>query len=116
MRFHADESVDAPIVDRLRRERHDVTFVAEMDPGLPDEAVLAIGHEEGRILLTADKDFGFLVYRQRKAHSRVVLIRLPGTPPGDKASIVEQAISAHGPELAQSFTVVSRDTVRIRRL
>jgi hypothetical protein len=36
----ADENVDQQIVDRLRREGHTVTYVAEDDPGIDDEVVM----------------------------------------------------------------------------
>ena len=41
MNFLADESVDHPIVERLRDDGHDVLAVAEMAPSVPDETVLA---------------------------------------------------------------------------
>ena len=40
MNFLADESVDQPIVDRLRHDGHDVLAVVEMEPSIPDETVL----------------------------------------------------------------------------
>lgn len=36
----ADESVDRQIVDSLRRCVHDVLYVAEIEPGISDDAVL----------------------------------------------------------------------------
>lgn len=40
MNFLADEGVDKQIVERLRRDGHDVLYVAEMEPGITDEIVL----------------------------------------------------------------------------
>ncbi len=40
MIFLADESLDRQIVDVLRRDNHVVLYVAEMDPGISDDAVL----------------------------------------------------------------------------
>jgi hypothetical protein len=40
MNFVADESVDRLIVERLRREGYQVSYVAELEPGMLDEAVL----------------------------------------------------------------------------
>jgi hypothetical protein len=34
MNFLADESVDRPIVERLRREGHPVLYIAELGPGM----------------------------------------------------------------------------------
>lgn len=37
---------------------HDVRFVGEEDPRASDETVLALAHQEGRIVVTEDKDLG----------------------------------------------------------
>jgi hypothetical protein len=39
MNFVADESVDLPIVQRLRQDGHRVTAIAELAPGMDDHAV-----------------------------------------------------------------------------
>ena len=38
--FLADESVDRQIVGRLRKDGHEVHYVAELEPGILDEVVL----------------------------------------------------------------------------
>ena len=43
-----------------------------------DEEVLASADSEGVLLLTADKDFGELVYRRQLAHCGVMLLRQAG--------------------------------------
>ncbi|WP_083857502.1 DUF5615 family PIN-like protein [Caldilinea aerophila] len=53
MNFLADESVDRPIVERLRREGHQVSYIAELGPGMPDDAVLNRANQETALLLTA---------------------------------------------------------------
>ncbi len=58
MNLLADESVDGQIVARLRQDNHDVTYVAEMEPGISDETVLQRANEQEALLLTVDKDFG----------------------------------------------------------
>ena len=67
------------------------------------------------VLITEDKDFGELVYRQRLVHLGVVLVRLHGLPSTSKARIVSQAVLQHGSELPNAFTVISPGMVRIRR-
>jgi hypothetical protein len=52
MNFLADESVDRPIVERLRREGHQVSYIAELGPGMPDDAVLNRANQETALLLT----------------------------------------------------------------
>jgi predicted nuclease of predicted toxin-antitoxin system len=72
--FLADESVDRQIVDHLRQDGHHVWYVAEMEPGVSDDAVFDLANREEALLLTADKDFGELVFRLRRLAPRVVLV------------------------------------------
>ncbi len=116
MNFVADESVDRPIVDRLRQEGHSVWYVAEMEPGISDDAVLDIANREAALLLTANKDFGEIVFRQRRFTGGIVLIRLAGLSPARKASIVVAMVRQHLSELPYGFTVIAPGVFRIRRL
>lgn len=115
MNFLADEGVDRPIVERLRLEGVSVWYVAEMQPSIADDLVLAIANQQGALLLTADKDFGELVFRQQRLAIGVVLIRLAGLSPISKAEIVAEAIKQHLSELTGAFTVIAPGHVRIRR-
>jgi predicted nuclease of predicted toxin-antitoxin system len=115
MNFLADESVDQQIVDRLRADGHSVVYVAEMDPGIDDKAVLNAANQRMALLITADKGFGELVFRQRLISMGVVLVRLAGLSPAGKAETVSLAIREHESELSDAFSVVSPGMFRIRR-
>ena len=115
MRFLIDESVDRQIVERLRRDGHLVLSVAELQPRLPDDRVVDLANQESTVLVTADKDFGELVFRQGRVTAGVVLIRLAGLSPDRKADIVSVEIRAHSGEIERAFTVITPGTVRVRR-
>ncbi len=115
MNLLADESVDRQIVEQLRRDGHRVLYVAEMAPSLPDTTVLEQANAIQAVLLTADKDFGELVYRQGQTHAGVVLIRLGGLSPSAKANVASAALSDRAAEMIDSFSVITPTTVRIRR-
>ena len=115
MKFLADENVDKPIVERLRDDDHTVLYVLEMEPSISDDEVIRRANQEFALLLTADKDFGDLVFRQRRIVYGVVLIRLAGLSPQSKAKVVAIAIQEHADELAQNFTVITPGAVRIRK-
>ena len=116
MKLLADESIDRQIVDRLRQDGHLVHYVAEMEPGISDDSVLGLANQEAAILLTADKDFGELVFRQHRLTLGVILVRLAGVPPPLKAEIVSSAVSQHLSELPHRFAVIAPGILRIRRL
>jgi predicted nuclease of predicted toxin-antitoxin system len=114
MNLVADESVDHPIVERLRQEGHDVVYVAELQPGISDDQVLQEANQRSALLVTADKDFGDLVFRMRRVNAGIVLIRLAGLSATAKADIVVAVLRDHATELAGAFSVVSPGGVRIR--
>lgn len=115
MIFLGDESVDYLIIERLRTQGYDVLYVAEMDPGISDEFVLDEANRRNAVLITVDKDFGELVYRQKRLHTGVILLRLSGLSGPDKATITYNAITKHGHEMTRAFTVISGTSIRIRR-
>lgn len=116
MKFLTDEGVDRQIVERLRQDGHAVAYVAEMEPGISDESVLELARQDSLALLTSDKDFGELVYRQSLLTSGVVLIRLSGLSPEKKSSTVSSAISSKSSEFVpETFSVISPGRVRIRK-
>ncbi len=115
MKFLADEGVDRAIVQRLRQEKHSVLYVMEIERGVSDDEVLALANREGALLMTADKDFGELLYRQGRISPGVILLRFAGLSEEAKADIVAVAVTNHAAELARSFTVIEPGYVRIRR-
>jgi predicted nuclease of predicted toxin-antitoxin system len=72
VRFVVDESTGAAVVEYLRTAGHDVLAVAEMLPQADDADILARALTEGRILITNDKDFGDLTFRDGQPHSGVL--------------------------------------------
>ena len=114
MNLLADESVDGPIVARLREEGHHVSYVAEMSPSIADDAVMDHANRRRALLITGDKDFGELVFRLQRVTHGVILVRMAGLPPALKARLVKDAIADHGKEMEHAFTVISPGLVRIR--
>lgn len=66
MKFLADESIEKPVADWLRGQAFEVRYVTEITPSINDEEVIRLANDEGRILITNDKDFGELVFHQSK--------------------------------------------------
>ncbi len=90
MNLMADECVDRQVIARLHKEGHEVLYVAEMDPGISDEAILKRANQNNALLLTTDKDYGELIFRQNRISAGVLLIRLTGLSQIEKARIVHR--------------------------
>jgi predicted nuclease of predicted toxin-antitoxin system len=115
MNLLADEGVERQIVERLRQDGHLVLYIAEMEPGVPDDVVLERANEITALLVATDKDFGELVFRERRLNSGgVVLIRQAGLSAGRKAEVVAKLFEERGAEFARAFSVISPGRVRVR--
>lgn len=116
MNLVADEGVEAQIVAALREDGLSVVYVAELAAGMADPEVLKLALEGDAVLLTADKDFGELVFRQGLATHGVVLLRLAGLPDHERAATVRSVAQLHGHEMPGAFTVITERSVRVRRM
>ncbi|HEU0143519.1 MAG TPA: DUF5615 family PIN-like protein [Nitrososphaera sp.] len=115
MNLLADEGVERQIVERLRQDGHTVLYIAEMEPGIPDDVVLERANEITALLMAADKDFGELVFREgRLSSGGVILLRLAGLSAERKAEMVSKVFEERGSEFACAFSVISLGRVRIR--
>ena len=79
MKLLVDENM-GPVVSRaLRSAGHDVRDIGEEAAGSIDTTVLARAQIADRLVITADRDFGQLVFQQRlPASVGVVYVRLHG--------------------------------------
>ena len=116
MKFLADESVDFPIVKLLRENNFDVDYIAEIKPGITDKQVINLANQKKGILITADKDFGEIVFRQRKITSGIILYRLSGFANNEKSEKLLSLINKHQNSIEGSFTVITRKQIRIKNL
>lgn len=93
---------------------HDVSSVAERDPRASDVEVLAIAVEEGRILITEDKDFGELVFVRRLPYS--CIIRFVDMRVEEKVSAMRSLLEHEADSMHQGvLIVVTQSRVRVRR-
>ena len=112
--FLADESCDFNIVRVLRAEGFDVLAVSEVMTRSVDRDLVAQAVAENRILLTEDKDFGWLVYVSQVDSTGVVLVRYPGHARQGLATAVVSLVKTQGEQLVGAFTVLEPGYIRIR--
>jgi predicted nuclease of predicted toxin-antitoxin system len=115
MRFLLDQSAEARIGVVLSSQGHDATRIGrDHPPGLPDDEVLAIAVRENRILITNDRDFGDLIFRQHHPHCGVIYFRFPlDTTADQKIASLLELLSTHAHDFDKYLTVTPRG-VRVR--
>lgn len=103
------------ILEALREANFDVLSVRESFIGLADDEILQIAVEKRAVILTYDTDFGELVFRFGLHSHGVILLRVHNLSLAEKAQITILAIREHEAEIANAFTVISENSVRIRK-
>lgn len=75
-RFILDENLPLFFARDLESVGFNVITVREQMPGTSDTEIVELSAKENRVIITRDKDFGFLVYSQNLRPAGVILIRL----------------------------------------
>jgi predicted nuclease of predicted toxin-antitoxin system len=113
VRWLIDECVDAHLAALLREYGHDVVYMPEVAPRAADPEVMDRACRENRVLLTEDKDFGDLVFRQVPG---LILIRIGPSRRSRKGPRLLAAIDRFGDALLGRYTVIEDARFRSRSL
>ena len=116
MRFLVDECTGTAVARWLRGQGHEVFSVFDEARGASDDDILRKAVAEDWILITNDKDFGELTFRQGKLSIGVILIRVKGQKTGDKVKLMKKALKDHADRLSNHFVVLTRTKLRFIRM
>lgn len=111
MKLLLDTCVWGGAIEALEAAGHDVVWAGawDVDPG--DDEILGRAHQEGRVLVTLDKDFGELAVVHGHPHSGIV--RLVNWSALQQASICLTVLTRYSADL-QTGAIVTADPGRIR--
>ncbi len=115
MRFLVDECAGPAVARWLREQGHNVFSVYEKARGIDDDEVVERANHEDRILVTNDKDFGEKIFRDKKPHKGIILLRLDDERAGSKIAVIERLLENYSDKLQDNFLVATEERVRIVR-
>ncbi|WP_370693573.1 DUF5615 family PIN-like protein [Nitrospira tepida] len=114
MRFLIDRCAGHRLAEWLRQQGHDVVESRERGPDPGDRTLLHWAASEQRILITMDKDFGEVIFREEASHSG--LVRLPDVPATARIALMEKVLDRHSRDLAESSIITIRGgRIRVSR-
>ncbi|NOT46818.1 MAG: DUF5615 family PIN-like protein [Acidobacteria bacterium] len=113
MRFLVDECTGPTVAKWLRENGHQVFSVYEETQGVADEQLLSKAVDENWILITNDKDFGEMVFRERRPHRGVVFLRLGDERSANKIHVLRHLLENYSDKLRNNFVTVTETKVRV---
>ena len=116
MKFLADESLELRIVQALRLAGFDILSISEKCPSVSDSTVLNLCQREKRILITNDKDFGELVFFEKRASRGILLLRFDLEATEQKTQRLLEFLKFHKSKLENNFVVLTEYNARIRKI
>jgi len=116
LKFIADVNVEKTLVDFLKAQGFDIIWIPDYDCKLNDDELLKLANKENRVLITNDKDFGELVFLQKKLTTGIILIRIKGQDVKKKLRSLKKLISLYENKIDNHFIVISDRRIRIRIL
>jgi len=105
MCFLVDECTGPAVARWLRGHQHEVFSAYEEARGMGDDEIIQKAADENWIIITNHKDFGEKVYRDRRPHQGVVLLRLEDERAANKIKRMRGLIEAYADHLPGSFVV-----------
>lgn len=113
MKFLLDSCISGFAVKTLRHHKYEVVWIPETgeDPG--DKVILEKAFRENYVLVTADKDFGELIFSFGLPHT--CLIRLVDIPAKKQGEILLKVIETYTDDiLKKSLFTVDKQRIRGR--
>ena len=115
MKFIVDECTGPAVAKWLMDQGHEVFSIFDEAKGLDDDSIIKKAFEEKWILITNDKDFGDMVYRDGRLHCGVILLRLQDERSVVKIQVLSSLFDSYLNRIEDSFLIATEHRVRFAR-
>lgn len=111
----ANENVPAPAIRKLRAAGVDVIAVGEVMPAVSDKTVMGYARWEGRWIVTFDRDYGDLVFREGLLPPPAILFFRQEPYPPDRPADLVLAMISEPQQVEGCMVVISEQNIRRKR-
>ena len=107
--FIVDVGVGKIIEEWLKKELYEVIAIRDINPEMEDVAI-----KEDAFIISMDKDFGELVFKNKLNHKGILLLRLEDAVAEEKLAAIQNIIPQYVDEIKDKFAVYQNGKLRIR--
>ncbi len=114
-KFLADENIPTKTVEHLIQNGIDIISIKSFTYGMDDDEILRLAYKQRRVIITFDKEFGYLVFRKKIKTFGVLLLRfVPGSPEEVSRRIIE--LIENNVKFPRNFIVLEGEKMRVRSI
>ncbi len=111
--YLADENIPLVVIKELRGEGFAIESIPTNKRGMSDKELLKLAYKSEQVLITFDKDFGQLVFKERIQSKGIVLLRFAPTSPSKVKSIIKKILEEKDFNPFGKFVVIHETHMRI---
>jgi len=111
LRILLDENIGLKVYRELRRRGYNVQSMLVERRGVPDEEIIETAIRHHKIIVTMDKDFGYLAQAYRPLGVVILRLRDPRIP--NRIRVILRTLSL-GEQLYGYITIVTENRIRKR--
>jgi predicted nuclease of predicted toxin-antitoxin system len=113
-KFIIDVAVGRSVEEWLKSQEFNVVTIGSVNPEMKDFEIIQLANMEDGIIITMDKDFGELVFREKNKHKGILLLRLEDAMSEEKLAAIQNIIPEHLRKLKNNFSVYQNGKLRTR--
>lgn len=114
LKFIVDVGVGRSIEEWLKLQGFEVVTISSINPEMKDSQIIELANIEVGIIITMDKDFGELVFKEHNSHKGILLLRLEDAVSEEKLAAIQNIIPEHLEKLENNFSVYQNGKLRTR--
>lgn len=113
-KFVIDVGVGKIIENWLVQQKFSVFSIRNLNPEMADTEVIDLANREEAIIISMDKDFGELIFKNKIQHKGILLLRLEDAVAEEKLAVIQNIFPEHLSGIKNKFAVYQNGKLRIR--
>jgi predicted nuclease of predicted toxin-antitoxin system len=102
------------IIRILEQAGHNTRSILLSTPGIADTAIIELANKEARLIITFDRDFGKLIFRNRQLPAEgIIYLRTSHLPPAETGALLVQVLRS-GWNFRKKISILSETKFRQR--
>ena len=114
-KFVIDVGVGRIIEAWLAEQNFSVFVVRSLNAEMADTDIIELANREDAIIITMDKDFGELIFKNKIQHKGVLLLRLEDAVAEEKLAVIQNIFPEYLLDIKNKFAVYQNGKLRIRK-